>query len=251
MERLSPILLLSVISLTLSAPTRADDVVRVAFGLAIPPYVIQEKDNGFELDIIREALALTGHTLKPVYAASATTVQLLKAGKIDAAQRGGPDLHDGDGVFYATQPAVVYQDFAITLKKNNIVVNSLADLKGKSIAAYMGAKNFIGPDYAAAVQDNPRYQEVANQKRQALMLFANGIEVVVSDVNIFKYFSASEKGQVDTNQEVVFHKIFSDSAQLSNNPIFVDKKVRDDFDAGLKRLKSSGRYQKIIKEYIK
>jgi polar amino acid transport system substrate-binding protein len=237
-------------SLLLLAPSVEAKEVRIAFGLAIPPYVIEDKDAGFEVDIMREALAVKGHTLKPVYAASATTVQLLKDGKIDGAQRGNPDLVDGTGVYYASQPAVVYQDYAITLKKNNLPIDSLADLKGKSIAAYMGATKFIGPDYAAAVKDNPKYQEVSNQKRQSLMLFSNGIDVVISDINIFKYFRSSEQGQVDTKQEIVFHKIFADSTLKTNNPIFVDKQIRDDFDAGLKQLKTSGRYQQIIKKYI-
>jgi polar amino acid transport system substrate-binding protein len=241
---------LSLLVAVCAATSTHANEVRVAFGLAIPPYVIQDSDSGFEVDIIREALAVKGHTVKIVYAAAATMPKLLKDGKIDAAQRGSPELQDGNGAYYATAPAVIYQDYAITLKKNNFAINNLDDLKGHSIAAYMTATKFIGPEFAAVVKDNPRYQEVPNQKRQSLMLFANGIEVVVSDINIFKYFRNSEKSQVDTTQEVIYHKIFSDSGLKTNNPVFADKQVRDDFDVGLKQLRNSGRYQKIIAKYI-
>jgi len=74
--------------------------------------------------------------------------------------------------------------------------------------------------------------------------------VAVSDINIFKYFSAQVKGQVDTSQEVAFHKIFTPNNAKTNNAVFVDAQIRDDFNAGLKQLKKSGRYQEIIKKYI-
>jgi polar amino acid transport system substrate-binding protein len=91
--------------------------IRMAFGLALPPYVISESQSGFELEIIREALALRGHTLKPMFAPLARVPDLLRDKQADAAERGAPDLVEGQGFFYSTVPAVHYQDYAVSLKK--------------------------------------------------------------------------------------------------------------------------------------
>ncbi|MES2261039.1 MAG: transporter substrate-binding domain-containing protein [Pseudomonadota bacterium] len=239
------------LSAILTAPLAHAADVRMGFGLSLIPYVIQESNSGFELEIFREALAFKGHVLKPVYVAQKAMPQMLKEKKLDAAQRGSPDLAEDAGVYYASQPAVVYEDYAVSLKKNKLAINTMADLKGKSIAAFMTAKQFLGPEYAAAVQDNPKYQEVATSKRQVLMLYSGGIDVLICDANIFKYTRDAEKGQVDISPEVTYHKIFNHTPLKSNNPVFADKQVRDDFDAGLAELKRSGKYQKIIAKYVK
>ncbi len=245
-----PLLLLLLVNIFWLSPIARADEVRVIFGLALPPYVIKDTATGFELEIVKEALAVKGHTLKPVFAAFPVVKQMLKDKKADGAQRGSSEIIEGKDGFYAAEPTVIYEDYAITLAKNNITINNVADLHGHTIVAYQGATEFIGPAYAEAVKNNSGYQETENQKRQPLMLYAGGIQVAVSDINIFKYFSAQVKDQVDISQQVVFHKIFQPNNAKTNNAVFVDAQIRDDFNAGLKQLKKSGRYQEIIKKYI-
>ena len=62
-------------------------VVTMSFGLALSPYVIADSASGFQLDIIREALAMGGHTLKPVFVPLAHVPNLLKIHQGDAAER--------------------------------------------------------------------------------------------------------------------------------------------------------------------
>lgn len=234
--------------LGLASAAQAKEVAML-FGLALPPYVIQENSSGFEVDIIRAALAHKGHTLKPVYASFSLITQTLHDNKADAAQRGNPDLVDGQGYFYADSQTVFYQDMAITLKKNNLAINNMNDLKGKNVVAFQGASKFLGPEFGMAVAGNPRYTETANEQKKVQQLYANGMEVFVGDVNIFKFFRAKASG-VDTQQEIVYHKIFANADIKYNHAVFKDKQIRDDFDAGLKQLKSSGKYQEIIKKYV-
>jgi polar amino acid transport system substrate-binding protein len=225
--------------------------VRIMFGLTIPPYVIKEQNSGFELEIIREALAEKGHKLNPVYGALSLKKKMLDERQVDGAQHGGPEMADRQTYHYSQIPAVSYQDYAISLKKNNLAINTVQDLKDKSVAAYQTATTFIGPEYAAAVSGNPKYQETSNQKRQPLMLYAGGIDVIVMDINIFKYFKRDIKSEVDTSQDIVYHKIFQGSDTVKTNyPVFTDKAIRDDFEAGLRTLHASGRYQQIIDRYI-
>ena len=227
--------------------------VKVLFSFAIPPYVIKDAAgtdaSGFEYEIVKAALAAKGHAIKPVFVAMGAIPKMLKEQQADGAQRGGPELKEADGFFYADEPAVTYQDVAITLRKNNLAINSAADLKGKSISTFQGASHFLGPDFAAAVKGNASYTETGDEKRRVLQLYANGVQVYVGDINVYKYYKASASG-VDTTQEVAVHKIFAPSNQQFNNPVFHDKQIRDDFNAGLKQIKSNGQYKQIIKKYL-
>lgn len=247
MKLLLPVCCITLLSTAL--PAAAADV-RMIFGLAVPPYVIKDTNSGYELEIIREALAVKGHTLKPVYAAFGAIKNMLKDKAAEGAQRGSPDLPEADGYFYAAEPTVIYEDYAISLKKNNLAINSVADLKGKSIVAYQGATNFIGPEFAAAVKGNDKYQENSNSRRVVQMTYAGGVQVAVFDINIFKYFAAALKTEMDTSAELTYHKIFPPSTVKTNNAVFLDKQLRDDFNAGLAQLKKNGRYQQIIKKYV-
>ncbi|MGZ3183495.1 MAG: substrate-binding periplasmic protein [Telluria sp.] len=247
MKRLPAVVAAVVLSLGAAAPARADEV-RMIFALTIPPYVIQESNAGFELDIIREALAAKGHTLKPVYASFLNVGKMLKDKAADASQRGNPDLTEADGFFYAAEPTVLYEDVALTLKKNHVKLDSMADLKGKSIVSYQGATKFIGPDFAAVVKGGD-YQEQMSSQRVVQMLYAGGVQVAVFDVNIFKYFSDKLKGPASFS-ELDVHRIFPNVPIKTNNAVFTDKKIRDDFNAGLAQLKKSGRYNKIIAGYV-
>ncbi len=224
--------------------------VRMTFGLSLPPYVIKETNSGYELDIIRESLAVKGHTLKPSFAAFGASKQLLKDKAADSAQRGNAEMSEGDGYFYAAEPTVTYEDVVISLAKNKLAINSLADLKTKSVVAYHGATQFIGPDYAAAMKGNPNYQENSSSKRMVQMVYANGVQATVCDINIFKYVAASLKGELDVNQEVSYHRIFPANTIKTNHAVFLDKQVRDDFNAGLAQIKKNGRYKEIIKKYV-
>jgi polar amino acid transport system substrate-binding protein len=235
-------------STVLSAPVHADEV-RVLFGLTVPPYVIKESNSGYELDIIREALAVKGHTLKPVYASFLAAGKMLKEKSAEGAQRGNPDLTEADGFFYAAEPTVLYEDYAISLKKNKLKIDTIADLKGKSIVAYQGATKYIGPEFAAAVKD-ANYQEQFSSRRVVQMLYAGGVQVAVFDINIFKYFADLEKKEMDTSAELDLHKIFPTGTLKTNHAVFLDKQLRDDFNAGLAQLKKNGRYKQIIAGYM-
>lgn len=225
--------------------------VTMAFGLALPPYVISESSSGFELEVIKEALALKGHNLKPMFVPLARVPEMLRSRQVDSAERGTPELTEDRGFFYGLESAVTYQDYAISLKKNNLSIQSYADLKDKSVIGFQGATTFLGSEYAGAVAGNAKYSETADQKRQPMMLFSGRTQVIVGDHNIFKYFSQAVAGEVDVKQDVTFHKIFPPSSATHNHQVFLDKQIRDDFNAGLKQLKSSGRYNDIVKRYIK
>ncbi|MBI3231370.1 MAG: ABC transporter substrate-binding protein [Burkholderiales bacterium] len=250
--RISIILFASLLLANLGKVAQAAEV-KMLFSFALPPYVIAEAPNqpasGFELEIIRAALDSKGHTIKPIFVAMGAIPNMLKAAQADGGQRGSPDLKDGEGFFYADEPSVTYQDVAITLQKNNLAINSVADIKGKSVVGFQGASHFLGPEFAQAVKGSNAYAETSDEKRRIKQLYANGVQVYVGDINVFKYYKIGVK-DLDTNLPINIHKVFVPSNQKFNNPVFRDKQIRDDFNAGLKQLKANGQYKQIIKKYI-
>lgn len=223
--------------------------VRMVFGNTLAPYAIPETSSGLEVTIIRDALAVHGHILKPIFMPQARGQMAMQNGEVDAAERGSPKMLAENKFYFSENSAITYQDTAITLKKNNLVINSINDLMGKKIVSFQGATTYLGPAYAAAVKNSPDYTESPSQINQGLMLFRNRVQVVICDEIIFRYYNKDNKMGVDLSQDIVYHKIFKPLIIQTNNQVFANKKIRDDYDDGLKQLKKSGQYDRIIKEF--
>jgi len=217
---------------------------KIAVGLALPPYVIQEGNSGMELEVVREALALKGHTVEPVYLPFARVPKSLQDKLVELALT----VNESSGlenVFYSDSH-ITYQNVAVTLAKNKISITSTSELSDKSIIAFQGATKYLGADYADMAANNTKYQERAAQDNQILMLFSDRVNTVVMDINIFKYFRELNK-KVDTSLDVTIHEIFAPSYYKVG---FLNATLRDEFNESLKELKSSGQYDKIISKYV-
>ncbi len=70
------------IILSAGRPLAARDL-SIGVSFAIPPYVIADSDEGIELDILREAFVVTGHSVHVHYLPLTRTFIQLEAGKID------------------------------------------------------------------------------------------------------------------------------------------------------------------------
>lgn len=219
--------------------------IKIAVGLALPPYFIAENNSGMEYEIVKEALAFKGHTLKATFVPFARVIVELENKTVDAAAT----VNSSSGlknVFYS-ESHITYQNVAISLKKKNYNIASIGDLGKYSIVSFQNATSYLGEDFAKMAKGNSKYTEIANQESQTKMLFAERADLLVGDVNIFKFYK-EKITDVDNKQEVVIHQIFT---PVNYSCAFTDEAIKKDFDEGLKKLKSSGRYNEIIKKYIK
>jgi polar amino acid transport system substrate-binding protein len=233
---------LAVLSLV-QLPARCAEV-SVAFGNSLLPFVLAESNSGIEVDIFREALQFRGHTLKPVYVPLARVPHELREGRVDAAQRDGgialPRFHYGE-------VSVTYRSAMISLKSRNLKITRPKDIEHLSVFAFQGAA-LAYPKWLAAVSKKKHYFEVNDQLQQIKTLHARRYDLIVCEENIYKYFArlASEQ-QIDI-KPVNFVYFGKPNAY---RPVFRDRAIRDDFNAGLRQLKASGRYRQIIDSYIK
>lgn len=225
-------------------PAAAAEVV-MAVGRSLPPYVIVDEWRGMEYDVVREALALEGHTLTPKFVSFARVVRELESGEVNAAMTMRPD--SGVKAFYSDSH-VTYRNYAITLASRNIAIKKVEDLAGKSVMAFQNASMYLGPAYKAVADGNPFYREEARQVVQPQQLFLGRVDVVVADRFIFGWFANDPevKAKVDTTQGLRFHPIFP---ATDYHVAFRDAALRDSFNRGLKKLRDNGTYARIVQRY--
>ncbi|MFY7866201.1 substrate-binding periplasmic protein [Roseateles sp.] len=239
--------MVSVLALLLPAQARAVEVL-MAFGEKIPPFCIPESNSGIELDVIGEALAFKGHTLKPVYLPFARIPLAFKDKSVDAAMTDlGEDLRPSGGHY--GDPAVFYDNVFITLRSRKLRIEKPADLQGLTVVSFRGAANRY-PEWLQALKKTGGYAELNDQSAQVKTLMRKRYDVVLSDRNIFKYFSLQLKRSGFPLESIEEHR-FAEVNPQDYRPIFRDPQVRDDFNLGLKHLKANGRFQAIYDKYLR
>ena len=224
-------------------------VVSMAFGERIPPFCFPENNTGIELEVIGEALAYRGHALKPVYFPFARIPLAFKSRQVDGAMTDlGEDLRPF-GAFYGDS-AVVYDNVFISLTQRKLKINTPADLQGLSVISFVGAAKRY-PQWLDAVLKAGHLSEQNDQALQVKTLDLGRYDVVLSDRNIFRYFMLQQQKEQGKLLKPVTEHAFTKVNPDDYRPVFRDRQIRDDFNAGLKQLKASGRFQAIYDKYLK
>ncbi len=222
--------------------------VSMAFGEKIPPFCFPETDSGIELEVIGAALAYRGHVLKPRYFSFARITVAFKGGEVDAAMTDLGEDMGGWGAHYG-DPAVFYDNIFISLKERKLLIKKPADLRGLSVISFVGAAKRY-PEWLDEVRKAGRYFEQNDQALQVLTLDRGRYDLVLSDRNIFRYFTLQLKLNRDFHPKAVSEHSFVELNPTDYRPLFRDSKIRDDFNAGLKHLKDSGRFEAIYQKYL-
>jgi len=217
--------------------------LKVAVGLALPPYNIQETDSGIEMDIVREALKPKGYVIQARFVPFARVRRDFMNHEVDAALTINPD--SGIEAFYSNEH-LVCQNVVVTLKRNDFKIRTVNDLRDRSVLAFQDATLYLGKEFASMASQNSQYKEIAKQELQINLLYSNRVDAIVLDKNIF-YYLRKRNDRVDTSQPIDVWQIFPPTPF---SVAFADKQVRDDFNDGLKQLRESGRYDEIVKKYI-
>ncbi len=223
--------------------------ISMAFGEKIPPFCFPETNSGIELEVIGEALAHKGHTLAPQYFPLGRVPYSFKTKVTDAAMTDmGQDLSRHGGHY--GDPAVIYENVLITLKHRELKIETPSDLADLSVMSFQGALNRY-PEWLAQPNKEGKFRAHSNQELQVKNLYRGRFDVVLSDRNIFKYFMLKRKKDTGNPIIEIQEHVFTKLNPLNYRPIFRSKKIRDDFNEGLKFLKESGRFQKIYDNYLK
>ena len=247
-------LFLTLAVLLCCAATAGAREVRIGVGSVLPPYVIKDVDGGMEVDIIRGALAAVGHRAVFMYLPNPRLALNLGKGDLEGvAVNSAHNLAADAGCpVFRSETTLSYRNCAVTRREDNLVINSVEDLRGKCITAFFNASKYLGPEYADVVRYNECYRELSDQSLHVGMLYAGRTDVLISDKRIFFYWrnqlAASVKSRgLDLSQPVVFHPIFPPSPR---SVFFTDKRLCDDFDRGLEILRKRGGVKAIMEKYV-
>lgn len=215
----------------------------VGFGTHKPPYVFENEDSGLEYELVEAALSHAGLKMKPYYAPLERLHRMLQYQELDAMastnQTSGVNAHYSD--IY-----IEYQNIAVSLRRNNIDLRSVDDLKGYSVSAFQRARYVLGPRFQAMTAANPRYREEPRQITRNLLLYAGRVDVMIGDRRIMRAFNDDIVDRVDVTQPVTEHTLFPPTGYRVG---FVNADTRDRFDQGLAAIRANGRYQAIIQRY--
>lgn len=206
-------------------------------------YSTQSGRNGIEIDIIREALAVTGRRFEVKYMTYNRLSAQLKAKRISVVATVRPEV---EGAFYS-DTFVYFKNAVITHAGFARDLMKIEDLSSVTSLAWQGARFDLGDSFKNAVDASSMYQEIPDQKKQVALFLSRRVDAIVIDEHIFLYWARviEKKGRADFK----FHNVFPERTNFVAG--FLDEKLRDDFNKGLRSIKANGVYDRIYQSYIK
>ncbi len=212
-----------------------------------PPYFSEKGTDGLFNELIKETFNLMPQysiTLVPQMS-NYRLVQALNTGAVDGAAN----------IFTNTEikgcrsdPIFRFTDVAVTLKAQNLHIDNLADLKGKRIITYQGARTFLGEGFAQVTGTGMDvYREVPQPIDQAKSLVAGGADVSVGDMYIFLNTIGEWSNPAYRISQFEIHKLFPD---IYSQMGFLRPEVCGDFNTALRALKKSGKFEQIYLRHL-
>ena len=227
--------------------TKGDKELNIAFNFDRPPFMFGETSSkGIESDLVKEILQSRGYEIKISQMSKEYLEKILLTDNIiDGVS--AVTVQD-DELFYSDN-FVSFVNYAITHKKDNIKIDSINDLAKIKFVAWKGAYNDLGKEFYTLF--NPingtaknSYSDSTSQADDVRQFFGKKTDALIIDKTIFQWYKLKYKN----SYEYDFHKIFPKTTSYPT--AFKSKKVRDDFNIGLKEIKKNGRYAEIVQFYL-
>lgn len=241
-KRVSVVVMMLLVSLTLITKTVA--AMDVVVGFAKPPYVIAESVSGFEIELVQHVVEKMGQQANFIFVPYKRSEKMLNDDMdIDAIMTVNQSLISNQSLL--TKPYIHYQNVAISLQGTDVKLTKVADLSQYNVAAFALAEKVLGEDYAKAVTTAPSYSEIQDQKRQTKMLFQKRTDLLIMDLNIFRYYQ-KQLDEPWRSMTVKVHPIFPrheyGMAFKNSDHVPLFEKAMDEF-------KSTEEYQALITKY--
>ncbi len=234
------VVLLTVVTTSYSVFAKPVDVVS---GWDKPPYIISEGDTGFEIELVKAVLALSGHGARLHYVPMGRSVRLIGEQELDIAL----SMNERQALpkEWLSDVYVVYQNVVITRRDRKEIIGSLEALKDMTVIGFQTASQALGKTFSDVVANHSGYLEVADQSRQVSMLLLGSVDAIVMDYRIFEHIRST----LPENQqkEVDYHFLFESSPYRAAIP---DPELRQAFNEGLQALHESGEYTELTREYL-
>ena len=236
----------------ISTDTPERTTIRVAFGSNKPPFVFAPGSHtGLEIDIIREAFALSDLEITPLEMTNNGLIKILEVDNSVAAAFGVQK--DTNSAYYYSDNYIFFDNYAYTREEDHISLSSLEDLKGRRIAIWENGHQDLGKTFYNLFNPQSRddhagtYYEIANQQRQVQTFYNMRADTLIIDKTIFEWQKNQLASRMDTTIPLRQHDLFEHATGFS--AAFRRQELRDLFNIGLAKLRTSGRYGHLINKY--
>ncbi|NRA71944.1 MAG: transporter substrate-binding domain-containing protein [Gammaproteobacteria bacterium] len=221
--------------------------VSIAFGIGSAPYSLtQEPWRGIEYDLIKKIFGVSQIKIESAEDMSKELLpqQLHTQSQFDVIS----SVAIQQPQYYYSDKFVTMSNVVVTKKADHFKINSLVDLIDKSVYAFSGALNELGPEYFNVF--NPEsykgsYQEYRVQKNQVSDFLLGDVDAMIIDRKIFYWYARINGYSSFENFE--FHELFPKEKEFYVG--FKQLKLRDIFNKNLAAIKKTGEYQYILDEY--
>ncbi|MBV2128297.1 substrate-binding periplasmic protein [Arsukibacterium indicum] len=232
--------LLNMLLLVISAGLMAAPLT-VLVGQHKPPYINTANISGYEIELLAEVVSRMGYEPVFVFVPIARIKLLLEQGQGDIASL-QPVSADETGLFYSN-PYIRYQNIAVSLADDELVISHSSDLGRYSVLAFQNARTVLGPDYTDMARISADYRETVDQQAQLKMLLSRRVQVVVMDRNIFNHYRL----QHDSTDGLTVHPLFDTTVYRA---AFRDASVQRAFDRALLSVMLDSWYLRLQRKYF-
>ncbi|WP_411270660.1 substrate-binding periplasmic protein [Alteromonas sp. CYL-A6] len=216
--------------------------IEAVVGWDKPPYVMQDRNSGFEVELVRQILSELGHELIPVYVPFGRTVMMVNDRQVEMGLTMSKSHEVDPSILSDTY--VIYQNVAISLQQSNLALTNLSDLAGLRVLSFQTASEVLGEAFRSVVPQMSGYVEVPIQDRQLLMLMSGSVDVAILDRNIFNYMQShllpSER------EPIAIHELFD---VIPCSVAIHDPVLRRQFNQKLAEFIADGRYQVLLDQF--
>lgn len=218
-------------------------IVDVAVGWAKPPYIDQDNNSGFEVELVENIMAPLGYRINLIYVPYGRSQRMVQNGEVDMMLT----AHDRlmlDPIMLSDK-YIVYENVAVSLKRNNLKIEKIEDLKRYSLVAFQNASLVLGKRFKHTSQNSKNYIELPEQENQVEMLFKGKTQVIVLDINIFTHFQQA-LSDIREQEAYTVHHIFPENQY---KVAFKDPDLKLEFNRSLAQFIQTDAYHALRKKY--
>ena len=247
----SPLLILCATTLPWGALPAAELVVAIATDRPPYAYKVDKLIIGIEVDLVTAIMGAAGYQLKVIELPKVRMLKELQDKSIDIATTVTPNKSEGT---FFSEPYLEFQNMAISKASNGIQLKEIAELKQFSFVIWQTGWKCLGPQFEAEYRPDANgvfpknYFQAPNQLSQNKMFWLGRVPIIIVDKTIFEHHKKILRNDYDTTVPLRYHDIFG--GKTSYSVAFSQANLRDQFNAGLKKIRLNGEYQPIINAYL-
>lgn len=239
--------LLFISLLVCSTTSIAQQVLKIGVG-NFPPFFIKDGEKGIFIEIIDEIFKQLPHyKVEYIFMSNHRILHEINHGEsIDVACNIFPNSTVNASL---SEPIFRFRDVAISKKTDQIKVDNISDLQGKSIAAYQGATELLGDKFKQMAKVNLEYSEHAHPKDTTLLMLSGGKDIRIGDINIFWYDLNNKhynKYKGIAHSDFTVHYLWP---TVYSHMAFKDSLLKNVVDEVIQKLKLSGSIENIYSKY--